>query len=106
DKRRAAQEEQERSTALPVASRNATLKSMNIILKIQREILRVAEIIQQLESKVFNYPTFAIQQIFSHTQGAMLDSKSFYKAWHMCYFSESPNNLVNVGKSDMPVSTF
>ncbi|XDA87605.1 hypothetical protein R6Z07F_017284 [Ovis aries] len=51
DKRRAAQEEQERSTALPVASRNATLKSMNIILKIQREILRVAEIIQQLESK-------------------------------------------------------
>lgn len=55
---------------------------------------------------VFNYPTFAIQQIFSHTQGAMLDSKSFYKAWHMCYFSESPNNFVNVGKSDMPVSRF
>lgn len=41
DKRRAAQEEQERSTALPVASRNATLKSMNIILK----VLELQEII-------------------------------------------------------------
>lgn len=46
DKRRAAQEEQERSTALPVESRpqeawNATLKSMNIILK----VLELQEII-------------------------------------------------------------